>query len=153
MNGRGFWKRCKKHNHDFLKNRSVKKKYLTLLFVFCIVVKVIVMEEKIRQGYLYDFYGELLNDHQRSIFEAYVLEDLSLAEVAEAQGISRQGVHDLIRRCTKTLEDYESRLHLIDKFMHIRDKVDEIRTLTQQDVTDASMGKIESIASEILEEL
>ena len=79
------------------------------------------MEEKIRQGYLYDFYGELLNDHQRSIFEAYVLEDLSLAEVAEAQGISRQGVHDLIRRCTKTLEDYESRLHLIDKFMHIRD--------------------------------
>ncbi|MBP5266407.1 MAG: YlxM family DNA-binding protein [Lachnospiraceae bacterium] len=111
------------------------------------------MEEKIRQGYLYDFYGELLNDHQRSIFEAYVLEDLSLAEVAEAQGISRQGVHDLIRRCTKTLEDYESRLHLIDKFMHIRDKVDEIRTLTQQDVTDASMSKIESIASEILEEL
>lgn len=153
MNGRGFWKRCKKHKLDFSKIRSVKKKYLTLLFVFCIVVKVIVMEEKIRQGYLYDFYGELLNDHQRSIFEAYVLEDLSLAEVAEAQGISRQGVHDLIRRCTKTLEDYESRLHLIDKFMHIRDKVDEIRTLTQQDVTDTSMGKIESIASEILEEL
>ena len=153
MNGRGFWKRCKKHKLDFSKNRSVKKKYLTLLFVFCIVVKVIVMEEKIRQGYLYDFYGELLNDHQRSIFEAYVLEDLSLAEVAEGQGISRQGVHDLIRRCTKTLEDYESRLHLIDKFMHIRDKVDEIRTLTQQDVTDTSMGKIESIASEILEEL
>jgi predicted DNA-binding protein YlxM (UPF0122 family) len=111
------------------------------------------MEEKIRQGYLYDFYGELLNDHQRSIFEAYVLEDLSLAEVAEAQGISRQGVHALIRRCTKTLEDYDSRLHLIDKFMHIRHKVDEIRTITQQDVTDASMGKIESIASEILEEL
>ncbi|MCR5641654.1 MAG: putative DNA-binding protein [Lachnospiraceae bacterium] len=111
------------------------------------------MEEKIRQGYLYDFYGELLNEHQRSIFESYVFEDLSLAEIAEAQGISRQGVHDLIRRCTKTLEDYESRLHLIDKFMHIRQKVDRIHLLTQQEASGASMQEIESISSEILEEL
>lgn len=132
---------------------SVKKKYLTLLFLFGILDKVIVMEEKIRQGYLYDFYGELLNEHQRSIFESYVFEDLSLAEIAEAQGISRQGVHDLIRRCTKTLEDYESRLHLIDKFMHIRQKVDRIHLLTQQEASGASMQEIESISSEILEEL
>ena len=111
------------------------------------------MEEKIRQGYLYDFYGELLNDHQRGIFESYVFEDLSLAEIAEAQGISRQGVHDMIRRCSKTLEDYESRLHLIDKFMHIREKVDQIHLLTKQEATASTMEQIGAISSEILEEL
>ena len=53
------------------------------------------MEEKVRQGYLYDFYGELLNEHQREIYESFVMEDLSLAEIALAKGISRQAVHDV----------------------------------------------------------
>ena len=61
------------------------------------------MEQIVEQAYLYDFYGELLNEHQRRIYEDFVFQDLSLAEIAEAEGISRQGVHDLIRRCTKTL--------------------------------------------------
>ena len=94
------------------------------------------MEPKIRQGYLYDFYGELLNEHQKEIFEAYVLEDLSLKEIADDQGISRQGVSDLIHRCTNSLEEYEAKLHLIEKFMSIKDKVDEIVSLT-----DASGSK------------
>ena len=53
------------------------------------------MEEKIEQAYLYDFYGELLNEHQRKIYEDFVLNDLSLGEIADEEGISRQGVHDM----------------------------------------------------------
>ena len=58
------------------------------------------MEEKIEQAYLYDFYGELLNEHQRRIYEDFVFNDLSLGEIANEEGISRQGVHDMIKRCT-----------------------------------------------------
>ena len=111
------------------------------------------MEPKIRQGYLYDFYGELLNEHQKEIFEAYVLEDLSLKEIADDQGISRQGVSDLIHRCTNSLEEYEAKLHLIEKFMSIKDKVDEIVSLTYASGSKESLQKIRVISDAILEEL
>ena len=77
------------------------------------------MEEKIEQAYLYDFYGELLNEHQRKIYEDFVFNDLSLGEIADEEGISRQGVHDMVKRCTKTSEVYESKLHLIEKFQEV----------------------------------
>ena len=59
------------------------------------------MEEKLEQAYLYDFYGELLNEHQRQVYEDFVFNDLSLGEIASEEGISRQGVADLIKRCNK----------------------------------------------------
>ena len=80
------------------------------------------MEEKIEQAYLYDFYGELLNEHQRRIYEDFVFNDLSLGEIANEEGISRQGVHDMIKRCTKSLEGYEEKLHLIAKFQSAKQK-------------------------------
>ena len=77
------------------------------------------MEEKLEQAYLYDFYGELLNEHQRQVYEDFVFNDLSLGEIASEEGISRQGVADLIKRCNKKLLDYEAKLHLVEKFMSI----------------------------------
>ena len=71
--------------------------------------------------YLYDFYGELLTDHQKQVYEDVVLNDYSLSEVAEEQGISRQGVHDLVKRCNRILQDYESKLHLVEKFVAIKE--------------------------------
>ena len=65
------------------------------------------MEEKLQQAYLYDFYGELLNEHQRRIYEDFVFNDLSLGEIAGEEGITRQGVADMIKRCGKKLSDYE----------------------------------------------
>ena len=62
------------------------------------------MEKIARQGLLYDFYGALLTEHQRQVYEDVVLYDLSLSEIAEEQGISRQGVHDLVKRCDRILE-------------------------------------------------
>ena len=88
------------------------------------------MEKIVEQAMLYDFYGELLNDHQKSIFEEYVLDNFSLSEIAEEHGISRQGVHDLIKRTDRTLNEYEEKLHLVRKFMAVRENVDEIKTLT-----------------------
>ena len=123
--------------------------------------KVIEMEKLARQALLFDFYGELLTKHQRSIYEEVILDDYSLSEVAENHGISRQGVHDLVKRSTKILEDYEQKLHLVDKFVAIREKIHEIHGLTQsyagQDFDDQDLNhllkEIGSLTNSILEEL
>lgn len=74
------------------KNNAVKKKYLTPAELSCMITKVNVMESIIKQSLLYDFYGELLTEHQRTVYEDAVFNDMSLGEIAEEQGISRQGV-------------------------------------------------------------
>ena len=90
------------------------------------------MEPKVKQTYLYDFYGELLNEHQRRIFEAFVFDDLSLGEIAEDQDISRQAVHDMIRRSTKKLEEYEDKLHLMARFLELREKAVSIQKCAEE---------------------
>lgn len=114
------------------------------------------MEQKLEQAYLYDFYGELLNDRQRKIYEDFIFNDLSLGEIAQEEGISRQGVHDMIKRCTKALESYEDRLHLVQKFLSTKERVAQIHALTGEFRTsqDASvLDQIEQISNAILEEL
>ena len=111
------------------------------------------MEDKIKSGYLYDFYGELLTDHQRSVYEMSINEDLSLSEIADSLSISRQAVHDIIKRCDKLLEDYESRLHLVDKFMHIKTDVIRINELTEGKPDKETLSEISRISQLILEEL
>lgn len=107
------------------------------------------MEKFVKQAFLYDFYGELLTVKQRRIYESVILEDYSLSEVAEELGISRQGVHDMVKRCNKILEEYESKLHLVEKFLNIRQQVQKIHKLAEQ----YQAQEIEIISSEILEEL
>ena len=81
------------------------------------------MEKIVEQGILYDFYGELLTEHQRQIYEDAVFNDMSLSELADSYGISRQGVHDLLKRCDKMLLSYESKLHLVERFDKIKGKI------------------------------
>ena len=90
------------------------------------------MEKIVEQGLLYDFYGELLTEHQRSVYEDAVYNDMSLAEIAEEYGISRQGVHDLIKRCNKLLAGYEEKLHLVEKFTEAKKTIARIETLAEE---------------------
>lgn len=87
------------------------------------------MEKIVEQGLLYDFYGELLTEHQRNIYEGVVFNDMSFSEIAEEQGISRQGVHDLVKRCNKILAGYEEKLKLVQKFNQTKQMVEEIKEL------------------------
>lgn len=114
------------------------------------------MEKIVEQTLLYDFYGELLTEHQRRIYEDVVLNDYSLSEVAQELGISRQGVHDNLKRCSRILEDYENKLHLVEKFVSIREKIRRIHRLSQECESldkEELVSQIESISQEILEEL
>ncbi|MDY3917703.1 MAG: YlxM family DNA-binding protein [Candidatus Limivivens sp.] len=105
------------------------------------------MEKFVEQTLLYDFYGELLTEHQRSVYEDVVLNDYSCTEVAQERGISRQGVHDLIRRCDRILGDYEEKLRLVEKFLKIREKVEEIQNASDDP------ERVKELSGEILEEL
>lgn len=64
-------------------------------------------------GDLYDFYGPLLTERQRQIIEMYHIEDWSLSEIAELLSISRQAVHDQLRRASEQLEMFEQVLHML----------------------------------------
>lgn len=89
------------------------------------------MEKIFEQVLLYDFYGDLLTEHQRQVYEAAVFNDMSLGEIATEQGITRQGVHDLIKRCDKILTDYEAKLHLVERFEKAKEKIARINDLTK----------------------
>ena len=84
------------------------------------------LEKVYELSILYDFYGNLLSDRKKQIFNDYILNDLSLSEVAENEGISRQGVHDAVKSCEKSLEMYEEALHLAAKYKKASKLCDEI---------------------------
>lgn len=118
------------------------------------------MEKFVEQTLLYDFYGELLTPHQKQIYEEYVLDNLSISEIAKEHEISRQGVHDQLKRTEKLLSEYEGTLHLIGKFLAIKSKVNEINGLSKEILASADMGgvkervaEIDRISKEIIEEL
>jgi predicted DNA-binding protein YlxM (UPF0122 family) len=105
---------------------------------------------------LYDFYGELLTEHQKEIYEAAVYNDMSLTEIADENGISKQGVHDLIKRCTNTLQGYEDRLHMIRRFEAIKAEamaLDSIAEDTENTLSDELRERLRSISGKLIEEL
>lgn len=113
------------------------------------------MEKIVEQALLYDFYGELLNEHQRKVYEDAIFNDLSFSEIADEYGISRQGVFDLIKRVNKTLLNYESKLHLIEKFQETKTKVARIDSLADSYLENKDENlilDIKTISKEILDE-
>ena len=108
------------------------------------------MEEgRLMQTMLLDFYGELLTDKQRACYELHYNEDLSLAEIAEQSGISRQGVWDNIRRADAALREIEDKTGLIGRFSDQRATLERLREMMDElgRLTD---GKAKEIADEAL---
>ena len=110
------------------------------------------MERIFEQALLYDFYGELLTEHQQNIYEDAVFNDMSLSEIAQEQGISRQGVHDLIKRCDKILADYEAKLHLVERFTSAKGKIKQIVELTESYPENAQMQQIKELSQSLMKE-
>ena len=79
-----------------------------------------------RMAMLYDFYGDLLTDRQKEFYDLYYNEDLSLAEIAENYGISRQGVRDVIVRAEAAMTEIEDKTHLIRRFFRMQDELTAI---------------------------
>ena len=116
-------------------------------------------EEKIRLGNLYDFYGSLLTEKQREILGLYCVHDLSLGEISENLGISRQAVYDTIKRSKKILNGYEDKLRLLSKFSSTRNKVNDLiddidglsRAINNNEEKDNLLDEIESMKKVLLD--
>lgn len=121
-----------------------------------VVIRRCIVEKIVEQSLLYDFYGELLTQHQRRIYEDVVFNDYSLSEVAEDEGISRQGVHDLIKRCDKQLKGYEEKLHLMGRFMQTKKDVELIKSYAKELKENKNLelaDKICNVSDRILNEI
>lgn len=112
---------------------------------------------------LFDFYGPMLTEKQQEFFDLYYNEDLSLGEIAENAGITRQGVRDAIQRGETILLETERQLHLVRRYGRMGEKVERILSCVQDlavlnatrffnDQAAADLREIRQVAGEILEE-
>ncbi len=106
-------------------------------------------EDRVMQSLLLDFYGELLTDKQRECCELHFNEDLSLAEIAEQSGISRQGVWDNIRRGVAALEEIEEKTGLIRRFSETQKGLDELDETARALLSLPLGAKGEALAEEL----
>ena len=94
---------------------------------------------------LYDFYGELLTDKQKEIYELFYQNDMSLTEIAGELDISRQAVRDQLKRTEKILSEYEQKLGLVERFMADRNSAQQIRRLIDE-LEDKCAFSLEAVA-------
>ncbi len=116
-----------------------------------------------RMAMLYDFYGDLLTDRQKEFYDLYYNEDLSLAEIAENYGITRQGVRDVIVRAEAYLTEIEDKTGLIRRFHTMQGQLREVADcagrilalndehLNNQELEDLA-GRIKSLADTLIQE-
>ena len=86
------------------------------------------MDKIVERSLLLDIYGPLLTEHQRKIYSDVVDNDYSLSEIGEEMGISRQGVHDAVKRIDKILTDYEDKLHFAENYEKNASILDDIKS-------------------------
>lgn len=96
------------------------------------------VDEITRASLLYDFYGALLTEKQRQVMALYHEENLSLSEIGQEFGISRQAVHDTLKKAEQALEEYEEKLGLIDKFLRTEQAIAAI---------EEEIGRMEKLTS------
>ncbi len=109
-----------------------------------------------RMAMLFDFYGDLLTDRQKEFYDLYYNEDLSLAEIAENYGISRQGVRDVIVRAEAAMTEIEDKTHLIRRFYQMQKEIaaiDEaadrlLRSVNERSYHDGMLDEIGHIIKE-----
>lgn len=103
---------------------------------------------------LMDFYGNLLPEKQLDMLEQYYGEDLSLSEIAQISGITRQGVHDNIKRAAAELKEYEEKLGLFSRFSDITDAANEIKKLLSCELDSKSelFDKVSKLLDTIIDE-
>ncbi len=123
-------------------------------YVCCCKVKYIykdglLVEKNVYRALLYDFYGELLTEHQKQVYSDHVIDDLSYTEIGANAGISRQAVFDLVKRCDSILEDYENKLKLIKKFLDTNERISRIHELSEDLMKSTDDDKLRSKISEI----
>lgn len=107
------------------------------------------MEKDLTYGMLLQIYGKLLTEKQQEVVGLYYDYDLSLAEISENLGISRQAVLDSLRNACDSLRNYEEKLNILAKNQYLSAEIEKIRILT----AEKNFEQIDKVLTEILENL
>ncbi len=117
------------------------------------------MEKIAETSLLYDFYGQLLTEKQRQVMALYHEENLTLSEIAGEFSISRQAVHDTLKKAEQSLTEYENKLGLVEKFMkssqaleEIEKEIDEIAAAATDAAILTRLAKMKDIIVSLEEE-
>ena len=111
------------------------------------------MDKKIEISMLWQIYGALLTEKQREYIDYYYNEDLSLAEIAQNDGITRQGVRDIIKKGEKKLFEYEEKLLFMKKTINQEKQIENILAKLNKIHEDSSDEKVNNILEEVKKEL
>lgn len=103
------------------------------------------VEKLVEVGILFDFYGKLLSKKQFLVIELYYIHDLSLAEIGDELGITKQGVFDILRRAEDKLYKYEKNLRLVEKFFSSHDCIRKILEISEEIMDIAKKNHMEDI--------
>ena len=103
------------------------------------------VSRKIERAWLTAFYGGLLTDKQRQVLTLHCEEDLSLGEIAQEAGVSRQGVHDMLTRAAQRLFDMEEKLGMAARFQRMEDGLEKCRSLLREKRYDEAEGVIDTL--------
>lgn len=110
------------------------------------------MEKNVEISLLLSFYGNVLTDKQKEAANLYYNEDLSLAEISEIVGVTRQGVRDNIKRAETVLYDLEEKLGLCGRFLDIKEKLKEVSLLTENaDIPEDIQNKLAEIIDTVID--
>ena len=110
------------------------------------------MEKNVEISLLLSFYGNVLTDKQKEAANLYYNEDLSLAEISEIVGVTRQGVRDNIKRAETVLYDLEEKLGLCQRFLNIKEKLKEVSLLTESaDIPEEMQNKLAEIIDTVID--
>ena len=107
--------------------------------------------DRLERSLLLDFYGELLTEKQRECCDLYYNEDLSLSEIAEQRGISRQGVWDNIRHAESAMEEYEEKTGIVRRFLKTREGLEKIQKLLENIKPAKAAEEISLIVDKLIE--
>ena len=105
--------------------------------------------KSVSDALLLDFYGNLLTDKTRITLELYLEDDLSLAEIADSENITRQGVHDTVKRGLNQLREYEEKLGLVEKFSSQLTIINEAIGLLDDKDYEGARALLEALKTEI----
>ena len=107
-------------------------------------------EKNIKLAYLLDFYYDVLDEHGANIMKAYYEDDLSLAEIAEGEGISRQGVRHIIKKCEEQILFLEDKLGMAKRYAECEAAIGELRAIAK-DASEPIAKRIEEVVKILVE--
>ena len=109
------------------------------------------LREALTLARYFDSYGALFDEHQREIFEDYICNDMSLSEIAEREGMTRQGVSDLVKRTSRKLLEYESSLHLSERSEQAERTLSELmERIAECEVPDSAKTEMKNLCERLL---